>query len=138
MDLRAIATHRHGPCTHRGPSAAVALRVLLGLAEDDEVVLAVGDRQVVGRDKYDAEVTLGWPEAFIAAIQELLDALVYIVAEAGRHTDNPAVARQWAALAREQYLLLLRMLDLCDGRNRHHDAIAARRDLAGGYVQEAA
>ena len=137
MDLRAIALHRHGPCTHPGPSAAAALRAILRLAEDDEVVLAVGARQEVGWDEYGCEVTLGWPDAFAAAVHEMLDALVYLAAEAGRHTDAPHIARQWVGLARHQHLTLLRMLDLHDGGSRHHNAIVDRRELPGGYVQEA-
>ena len=137
-DLRAIALHRHGPCRHAGPRASAALRVILRLAEDDEVALAIDARERVGAATYDgAHVTLGWPDAFAAAVQEALDLLLYLVSEAGRHTDAPHVARQWVGLARAQHLLLLRMLDLADGGNRHHNAIVDRRELAGGYVQEA-
>jgi hypothetical protein len=132
MDLRALALHKHGPCRHEGPRASAALRVILGLAEDDEVALAVDARERVGAATYDgACVTVGWPDAFAAAAQEALDLLLYLAAEAGRHTDAPHVARQWVGLARAQHLLLLRMLDLADGGNRHHDAIVDRRVLSG-------
>jgi hypothetical protein len=138
MDLRDIALHRHGPCRHEGPRASAALRVILRLAEDDEVALAIDARERVGAATYDgAYVTLGWPDAFAAAVQEALDLLLYLTAEAGRHTDAPHVARQWVGLARHQHLTLLRMLDLHDGGNRHHNAIVDRRELPGGFVQEA-
>jgi hypothetical protein len=138
MDLRAIALHRHGPCLHVGPRASAALRVILRLAEDDEVARAIDARERVGAATYDgAHVTLGWPDAFAAAAQEALDLLLYLTAEAGRHVDAPHVARQWVGLARAQHLLLLRMLDLADGGSRHHNAIVDRRELAGGFVQEA-
>jgi hypothetical protein len=132
MDLPAIALHRHGPCRHEGPRASAALRVILLLSEDDEVAQAIDARERVGAATYDgAHVTLGWPDAFAAAVQEALDLLLYLAAEAGRHTDAPHVARQWVGLARAQHLLLLRMLDLHDGGNRHHDAIVDRRVLSG-------
>jgi hypothetical protein len=138
MDLRDIALHRHGPCRHEGPRASGALRVILRLAEDDEVAQAIDARERVGAATYDgAHVTLGWPDAFAAAVQEALDLLLYLVAEAGRHTDAPRVARQWVGLARAQHLLLLRMLDLHDGGSRHHNAIVDRLELPGGFVQEA-
>jgi len=138
MDLRDIALYRHGPCLHEGPRASAALRVILRLAEDDEVALAIDARERVGAATYDgAHVTLGWPDAFAAAVQEALDLLLYLVSEAGRHTDAPHIARQWVGLARAQHLLLLRMLDLHDGGSRHHNAIVDRRELAGGYTQEA-
>jgi len=139
MDLRDIALYRHGPCKHAGPRASAALRVILRLAEDDEVAQAIDARERVGAATYDgAHVTLGWPDAFAAAVQEALDLLLYLVAEAGRHTDAPHIARQWVGLARAQHLLLLRMLDLADGGNRHHNAILDRMDLTSGSASGAA
>jgi hypothetical protein len=80
MDLRAVATHRHGPCTSGGPSATVGACLLLGLDEQDPVRLALEARERVGRERYGAHLAIGWPSAPVALVQELLDAIVYAAA----------------------------------------------------------
>jgi hypothetical protein len=80
MDLRTVATHRHGPCTSGGPSATVGACLLLGLDEQDPVRLALEARERVGRERYGAHLAIGWPPAPIALVQELMDAIVYAAA----------------------------------------------------------
>jgi hypothetical protein len=80
MDLRAVATASHGPCTSGGPSATVGACLLLGLDEQDPVRLALEAREQVGRERYGAHLAIGWPSAPVALVQELMDAIVYAAA----------------------------------------------------------
>lgn len=80
MDLRTLATRRHGPCTSGGPSATVGACLLLGLDEQDPVRLALEAREALGHKRYGRALAIGWPGAPVALVQELLDAVVYAAA----------------------------------------------------------
>lgn len=72
----ADATRIHGPSTD-GPPAHLAVCARWGLPADHPLRQALADRAAVGRAKYGVDLAVGWPDARVALVQELLDGAVY-------------------------------------------------------------
>lgn len=80
MTLTELATLKHGPCT-ADPSAKTATQILResGLFSVEEMQ-AFEARERFGLEKYGASVREGWPDAEVAALQEVMDLAVYCAA----------------------------------------------------------
>jgi hypothetical protein len=71
-----LALHDCGPCDTDGPAVRDHLPATL-TPEGRAVILA---RLTVGRDRYGADLRIGWSHAPVELAQELADAVAYAVA----------------------------------------------------------
>ena len=71
-----LALHDCGPCDTDGP--AVRDYLPPWLSPEGRAVILV--RLDAGRDRYGADLTVGWPPAPVELVQELADAVNYAVA----------------------------------------------------------
>ena len=71
-----LALHDCGPCLTPGPAVRDCLPPWLS-PEARAVILA---RLDVGRERYGADLTVGWAPAPVELVQELADAVAYAVA----------------------------------------------------------